>query len=118
MTPRDIALCASFALILPIGQMMFKAAAVYGQKLEGPFLWKVVQNWPLIMAFGWYGASALLWYYILTRTPLSTAYAFSLVGSALVPLMAWLVFKEPMTWRIAAGYALILAGFFVTQARA
>jgi multidrug transporter EmrE-like cation transporter len=49
------------------------------------------------------------------------AYAFSIVGSGLVPLVAWLVFKEPLDWRFAVGYVLMLAGFLVImqgQARA
>nr|QQZ49918.1 EamA family transporter [Phenylobacterium glaciei] len=64
-------------------------------------------------AFGWYGLTALVWFYILTRTPLSTAYAFSILGSALVPVMAWVIFKEPASWKFAVGYGLMLAGFLV-----
>jgi multidrug transporter EmrE-like cation transporter len=45
--------------------------------------------------------------------PLSLAYAFSIVGSGLVPLVAWLVFKEPLDWRFAVGYLLMLTGFAV-----
>ena len=58
--------------------------------------------------------TALFWFYILTRVPLSTAYAFSVIGSGLVPLIAWLVFKEQLTWHFAAGYVLMLAGFALT----
>ena len=111
MTPKDIILCAAFAVVLPAGQTLFKWGAVYNEKLSGPFLGRVLQNYPLMIAFTWYGLSALLWFYILTRVPLSLAYAFSIVGSGLVPLVAWLVFKEPLDWRFAAGYLLMLTGF-------
>ena len=47
--------------------------------------------------------------------PLSQAYVFSILGSALVPIFAWLIFKEPMSWRFALGYALMLAGFVVVM---
>ena len=67
----------------------------------------------LIGAFAWYGLTALFWFYILTRVPLSLAYPFSIVGSGLVPLVAWLVFKEPLDWRFAVGYLLMLTGFAV-----
>jgi multidrug transporter EmrE-like cation transporter len=50
---------------------------------------------------------------VLTRVPLSTAYAFSLIGSCLVPLAGWLVFKEQATWTMAAGYLLMIAGLFL-----
>lgn len=113
MTPRDIALCSIFAVALPVGQVLFKWAAIYSERLTGPFLMRVVVNWPLIGAFAWYAATALLWFYVLTRVPLSLAYAFSLVGSCLVPLAGWLVFKEQATWTMVAGYALMLAGLFL-----
>ena len=113
MTPRDVALCSSFAVVLPLGQSLFKWAAVYDQRLSGPLLARMFHNWPLMGAGAWYAMTAVLWFYILTRVPLSTAYAFSIVGSGLVPLVAWLVFKEPLGWRFAVGYALMLTGFLV-----
>jgi multidrug transporter EmrE-like cation transporter len=110
---KDVALCAGFSLALPIGQTLFKFAAVNNARLNGPVLMRLVTNVPLIGAFAWYGLTALFWFYILTRVPLSLAYAFSIVGSGLVPLVAWLVFKEPLDWRFAVGYLLMLAGFAV-----
>lgn len=117
---KDALLCSLVALALPIGQVMFKGAAIYSARLEGSVLWRLAQNWPLMGAFAWYGATALLWFYVLTRVPLSAAYIFSLVGSALVPVAAWVIFKEPLSWPMAIGYALMLTGFLVivTQVRA
>lgn len=117
MTPKDIALCSAFAVIMPLGQAMFKWGAIYNERLTGPFLLRVLQNWPLIGAFAWYGLSALLWFYVLTRVPLSTAYAFSLVGACLVPLVGWLVFKEEFSWSMAGGYLLMMAGLFLVVVR-
>ena len=113
MTLKDALLCAGFALALPVGQTLFKFAAVTNARLSGPLAVRLLTNLPLIGAFAWYGLTALFWFYILTRVPLSYAYAFSIIGSGLVPLIAWLVFKEPLGWRFAAGYALMLAGFLV-----
>ena len=113
MKLADIALCAGFSLALPIGQTLFKFAAVNNARLSGPLVVRLVTNVPLIGAFAWYGLTALFWFYILTRVPLSLAYTFATVGSGLVPLMAWLVFKEALDWRFAVGYGLMLAGFFV-----
>ena len=113
MNLKDVALCAGFSLALPIGQTLFKFAAVNNARLTGPLLMRLVTNVPLIGAFAWYGLTALFWFYILTRVPLSLAYAFSIVGSGLVPLVAWQVFKEPLDWRFAVGYLLMLAGFAV-----
>ena len=110
MSPKDMALCSVFAVALPLGQMLFKWGAVYNERLSGPFLARVVVNYPLIGAFAWYAVTALLWFYVLTRVPLSVAYAFSLVGSCLVPLAGWLIFKEQASWTRAAGYLLMILG--------
>ena len=113
MNLKDAALCAGFAVALPIGQTLFKAAAVYDQRLTGPLPLRLLSNGPLVGAFAWYGLTALFWFYILTRVPLSYAYTFSILGSGLVPMIAWLVFKEPLDWRFAGGYVLMLAGFML-----
>lgn len=108
-------MCSAFAVALPIGQVMFKWAANYNARLEGSFVLRLLQNWPLMMAFAWYAATAIFWFYILTRLPLSSAYVFSMLGAGLVPLMGWLIFKEQLTWQFAAGFGLMLAGFLVVM---
>jgi len=113
VTLKDALLCGGFSLAMPIGQTLFKFAAVANTKMTGPLVLRVVTNLPLLGAFAWYGVTALFWFYILTRVPLSVAYSFSIVGSGLVPLVAWLVFKEPLDWRFAVGYLLMLSGFAV-----
>jgi drug/metabolite transporter (DMT)-like permease len=113
MKLQEILLCAAFAVALPVGQLLFKTAALYQARLEGPLAMRLLMNLPLMGAFAWYAATALFWFYILTRMPLSIAYSFSILGSALVPLLAGLVFKEPIGWRFAVGYALMLSGFLV-----
>jgi multidrug transporter EmrE-like cation transporter len=110
VTSKDMILCAAFAVVMPAGQTLFKWGAVYNERLSGTFVARVLQNYPLMFAFAWYAASAILWFYILTRVPLSAAYPFALVGTALVPLIGWLVFKEPASWTMLAGYALMIAG--------
>ena len=113
MNLKDAALCVGFSIALPIGQTLFKFAALQNARQAGPLIVRLATNGPLIGAFAWYGLTALFWFYILTRVPLSLAYAFSIVGSGLVPLVAWLVFKEPLDWRFALGYVLMRAGFAV-----
>lgn len=113
MKLSDVALCAGFSLALPIGQTLFKFAANQHAASSGPLVQRLVTNGPLIGAFAWYGLTALFWFYILTRVPLSLAYAFSIVGSGMVPLVAWWVFKEPLDWRFPVGYLLMLTGFAV-----
>lgn len=95
---------------------MFKWGAEYSRGLSGGFIAKLIFNWPLMGAFAWYGLTSILWFYILTRLPLSLAYPFSLVGAALVPIVGWVVFREAMTLNGIIGYVLIIAGMvFVTR---
>jgi multidrug transporter EmrE-like cation transporter len=113
LTLKDLGLCVACAIALPIGQTFFKWAAVYNAQLTGPLVMRLATNYPLIGAFAWYGVTALVWFYTLTRVPLSIAYPFSLMGSALVPLVGWFVFKEPVDWRFSLGFALMLVGLLV-----
>ncbi len=75
MTLKDMLLCAGFSLALPIGQALFKFAAVNNERLHGPLVVRLLTNVPLLCAFAWYALTALFWFYILTRVPLSLAYA-------------------------------------------
>lgn len=84
---KDTLLCAAFAVAMPAGQLMFKWAATYDATLAGPLPLRVLRNLPLMGAFGWYGLTALVWFYILTRLPLSQAYPFSACSS--VPAPTW-----------------------------
>lgn len=110
-------LCAGFSLALPVGQAMFKWAAVHHGRQSGTLVAKLAGNWPLMTALAWYGLTAIFWFYILTRVPLSKAYPFALAGTGLIPVVAWLLFKEPLGWRMAAGYVLMLAGLAVIQSQ-
>ena len=113
MKAKDAVLCGAFAVALPAGQLLFKWASVYDAGISGALPWRLLRNGPLIGALGWYGLTALIWFYILTRMPLSQAYPFSILGSALVPVAAWLVFGSPLTWTMAAGFVLMFAGLAI-----
>lgn len=110
---KDTVLCSVFAVALPMGQMLFKMAAIANEKLDGPIVLRLMKNLPLMGAFAWYGVTALFWFYVLTRVPLSSAYAFSMVGSALVPVMAWALFKEPLNWQMGLGFVVIFIGLVI-----
>ena len=113
MSAKHIVLCLIFALCLPIGQVLFKFAAVSAQQMSGSLLTKMMTNGPLYAAFGFYAGTALLWYYILMQVPLSRAYLFSILGSAFVPLFGWLFFNEPMTAKFLVGGAIMLVRFYI-----
>lgn len=110
MTTAEVIMCALFALTLPTGQLLFKWAAGHHAPAEAPIAARLRSHWRLGLACGWYGLTALFWFFVLTRIPLAEAFPFAIAGSALVPLAAALVFKEPLSWRYGLGYALLLVG--------
>lgn len=113
MSPQNFLLCLGFSFALPAGQMLFKWGADYSKGIDGGFIQKVAFNYPLMGAFAWYGLTALFWFYILTRVPLSLAYPFSILGAGLVPILAWILFRETITPQAWAGYAIMLVGFLL-----
>lgn len=117
MGASDLGRLAAYAAMVPVGQLLFKFASLRHQELEGPILWRLLQNLPLAGAFGWYGVSAVLWLAILKRTPLSVAYPAAIVGAALVPPLAWAALDEPLSWTMAGGYLLMLAGLWLLSPR-
>jgi len=69
-----------------------------------------------LAGFALYGASALLWLFVLARLPLSTAYPLLALNFVLVQLAGTLFFGEPFTAVKGVGLALIVAGVWMTQA--
>ena len=110
MSFLTVVYCLVFSASLAVGQILFKSAADYSRGLSGSALSRLLQNYVLIGAFAWYAASSLLYFYILTRAPLSRVYPFALAGSGIVPLLAWLIFGETIGLRFALGYLLMLTG--------
>jgi drug/metabolite transporter (DMT)-like permease len=110
MTGGEVLMCGAFALTLPVGQMLFKWASGHRSDPAGRLVRRLAGHWRLAIACGWYAATALFWFFVLTRVPLTAAFPFAIAGSGLVPLMAAVVFKEPLSWRYGAGYLLLLAG--------
>lgn len=114
LTPINLVMLSGFALLLAAGQFMFKFAAQSSPSLSSlqGFVGLALSPW-LWIALTLYGTATLLWIFILQRVPLSLAYPFSALGFVIVPVVAWLVFHEPLTLRYGLGVALILGGLFV-----
>jgi drug/metabolite transporter (DMT)-like permease len=110
MSPGDILLCCAFAVTLPIGQVMFKFAAMRHATLQGSIPRRLIANPILIAACAWYGMTALFWFFVLTRLPLVAAYPFAIAGSATVPFVSSLVFKEKLSAGFAGGFILMVLG--------
>ncbi|HEY0042969.1 MAG TPA: hypothetical protein VGB62_00335 [Allosphingosinicella sp.] len=114
MSSKLVTLCIIFALSLSGGQILFKYAATswVANEKRGSSIFAILSP-ALILAFAVYGCTALLWIYILRNVPLSKAYVFSIAGSALVPLAAWALFREPVTPQYWVGFAFLLVGAYL-----
>lgn len=93
---------------IAIGQLLFKRAATALSPQDG--WWALATNGWLWAALVLYGLTTLLWVWILRHAPLNIAYPFMGLAFLIVPLLAWWLLGEPLTWQTIAGGALILAG--------
>ena len=91
-----------------LGQTLWKIGL---EKMDGYSL-KLLLN-PLILAGVFvYGISTVLWLYVLSKLPFSTAYPLNSVAYALSLFVGFWIFKENIDLRKIFGTILILAGVF------
>lgn len=105
-----------FTGLLATGQVMFKHVALKLHDLQPLLMLRVILTEPAFyMAISLYGASTLLWIWILSRVPLSQALPWTAGSVILVPLLGILVFNEsvrPLFW---LGAGLVVCGIMLTQ---
>jgi multidrug transporter EmrE-like cation transporter len=73
----------------------------YQHALGSPLVW---------LGFGLYGASAVLWLWVLSRLDVSLAYPLVSLGFVVTFALGIVWLGEPFTWLKAAGCALIVVG--------
>lgn len=115
MTFQQYAIAIIFGLALVAGQVLFKIAAAQTTASGDPLpLVQVMLTWPMIVALSIYAITVVLYTLLLQQVPLSRAYMFSLGASALVPILAVLLFDEPFNIRYVFGAALVFAGVILS----
>ena len=76
-------------------------------------------SWYALMAAGFAGAFVFLSLVLRAGLPLGVAYGiWSAAGVALTAVAGRLIFKEPFTWVMAAGIALVMGGVLLVEAGA
>lgn len=108
MNSIQLGLCLVCVFGIATGQLLFKKAATAAS--NAPFLEAWVFNGWLLAALVLYGAMTLLWIWLLRHVPLYVAYPFMGLAFLIVPVLAWALLGEPLTWQTLAGGGLILAG--------
>jgi drug/metabolite transporter (DMT)-like permease len=104
----------SFALLMSLGQILFKKTALSLSStntlgLIDTFLKALTSPW-LYMALITYGLATICWLYILQRIPLTIAYPFSALAMVIVPIVAVLLFGERINTSYWIGLLLIIIG--------
>lgn len=101
----------SFSFLLSCGQILFKLAATDLPPITSiNGIFSLFLNYWFWSAMLLYGTATLLWIIILQQVPLSRAYPFAALGFVVVPLVSWVLFKEPLNFSYAIGVFLIIVG--------
>jgi small multidrug resistance pump len=87
------------------GQLLLKAGSVGAESTVAQFL-----RVPTLVGLGFYGISAILYVIALRRIPVSLAFPSVSVSYAVIALLGYLLWSEPVGWPQVAGIALICTG--------
>jgi len=115
MTIRWMLLTVVCVALLSVGQMLFKTAAGQWQiDGWGWSTWRSLLSTSMVLALALYGATTILWVFVLRQLPLSVAYPIYALSFLFVPVLAHLTIGEPLTARTLLGGAIIIAGIVIT----
>jgi len=104
MLPYYLALAAAIAGGVG-GQLLLKAGSVGAQSTVAQFM-----RVPTLIGLGFYAMSAVLYVIALRRIPVSLAFPSVSVSYAVIALLGYLLWSEPVGWPQVAGIVLICTG--------
>ncbi|MGY3266005.1 EamA family transporter [Lysobacter sp. HA35] len=113
MTVQNLLLLLSTVVLLSIGQILFKLAAVSVDVHD----LRTLVSIRLISALTIYGVATVMWMAVLSRVPLATAFPFYGLTFLLVPLFSSWWLGEPLRWNSLAGGMIIMAGVAMSVAK-
>lgn len=90
-----------------VGQVLLKAGAEGG--IAQSFLDQLLR-WQTVIGIGFYGAGALLYIMALRKIPMSVALPCTAASYAVIALIGWWFFQEPLGAQKLAAIALICTG--------
>ncbi|MBS3649036.1 transporter [Pseudaminobacter sp. 19-2017] len=100
-------------LLISAGQILFKLTSARVGDVGTASLIAIMFDPYLIAAFAIYGIGTVVWVYVLRSVPLIVAYPFMALSFCAVPLLAWGLLGETLSFRYAFGATLIVAGLIV-----
>lgn len=113
MSPKITFITIFCVLCISLGQILFKKSTL--NILPTATLQSWLFNGWLIGALLLYGATTLLWIWILRHAPLHLAYPFMGLAFLIVPCLGKLFLDEPLHIQTLLGGVLIIAGVTVAS---
>jgi small multidrug resistance pump len=104
MWPYYLALAAAIAGGIG-GQLLLKAGSVGAQSTVAQFM-----RAPTLIGLGFYAVSAVLYVIALRRIPVSLAFPSVSISYAVIALLGYLLWSEPVGWSQVTGIVLICTG--------
>ncbi|MDO9095752.1 MAG: EamA family transporter [Rubrivivax sp.] len=95
------------------GQVLLRAAAIRSTS-NAEVGWQSWLNGVTLLAIVVYGCAMLLWLWLLSRVPLSQAFAFFGLSFILVPLLAHRFLGDPVSPGTWLGATLVMVGIAVS----
>ena len=115
MKPAYVALLILVAALLAAGQMLFRIGAMRAEPVNDLVTAVKMMFLPIFVAARvLFGATTLLYIYILQNVPLSAAYPFMALALVLVPLLAVFLLGETVSLKYVGGLTLIIGGLLLT----
>lgn len=102
-------------ILLGVSILIFSCSSLCSKLASGHPL----PSWEFILFYGMgilaLGAYAVLWQMVLKRLPLSVAYSGKPISMLLSMGYGVILFREPLTWNMVLGAAVILCGIRVVM---
>lgn len=115
LRPVDLVLMAVTVASICTGQVLFKMVAMRANEHHSYFDPSVLTL--LFVALLVYGSATLVWIRVLQSVPLALAYMFMSLSFVFVPLVAVIVFREPVSTRFLVGALMIILGLGISATR-
>ena len=119
ITPVLLFLLFLNAAALAAGQLLFKSTAI---RVKGLPFAAMVSKIAFVPSFYaaclLYAAATVIWVWLLTQLPLSTAYPFVGISFVMVALAGWFVLGETLSIRGCIGVLMVAAGVVLVASSA
>lgn len=114
MRLADVLLSLTCVALGSAGQVLLRAASLKAARdaTPGAAAWL---NLTTASALALYVLGMLLWLWVLSRVPITQAFAFFGLGFVAVPLLAHRWLGDPLTPQMLAGGVVIMAGIVLTN---